>query len=151
MVLGTSAGHGALTGMLADLIIMVEGSAMFTAGPPLVQAALGITASPEELGGAKMHISQSGVAHYMGKTEQECFAIGQPRGYARPRRRKIGCFTSCGKHVRRAKALPWSENSGDFTQGLWLRQLGHGNEPLGSPSTQFGPALRNEIILALHR
>ena len=77
MVLGTSAGHGALTGMFADLIIMVEGSAMFTAGPPLVQAALGITASPEELGGAKMHTSQSGVAHNLGKTEQECFAMAR--------------------------------------------------------------------------
>lgn len=75
MVLGVSAGHGALTGMFADLIIMVEGSAMFTAGPPLVQAALGIATSPEELGGAKMHTSQSGVAHNLGRTEQECFAM----------------------------------------------------------------------------
>ena len=34
MVLGTSAGHGALTGVFADLIIMAEGSTMFSAGPP---------------------------------------------------------------------------------------------------------------------
>ena len=33
LVLGVSAGHGALTGMFADLIIMTEGSALFTAGP----------------------------------------------------------------------------------------------------------------------
>lgn len=77
MVLGTSAGHGALTGMFADLVIMLEGSAMFTAGPPLVQAALGITTSPEELGGAKMHTSESGVAHNLGKTEHECFAMAR--------------------------------------------------------------------------
>lgn len=75
MVLGTSAGHGALTGMFADLIIMLEGSAMFTAGPPLVLASLGTNTSPEELGGALMHTSVSGVAHNLGKTEEDCFAM----------------------------------------------------------------------------
>jgi acetyl-CoA carboxylase carboxyltransferase component len=75
MVLGTSAGHGALTGMFADLIIMLEGSAMFTAGPPLVQASLGISATPDELGGALMHTTDSGVAHNLGRTEQDCFAM----------------------------------------------------------------------------
>ena len=77
LVLGTSAGHGALTGMFADLIIMAEGSAMFTAGPPLVQAALGITATPEELGGAVMHTRDSGVAHNLGASEQDCFAMAR--------------------------------------------------------------------------
>ena len=75
LVLGTSAGHGALTGMFADLIIMLEGSAMFTAGPPLVKASLGIEASPEALGGAHMHTTESGVAHNIGKTEEDCFAM----------------------------------------------------------------------------
>lgn len=77
LVLGTSAGHGALTGMFADLIIMSRGSAMFTAGPPLVQASLGIVATPEELGGAAMHTAQSGVAHNLGQTEAECFAMAR--------------------------------------------------------------------------
>ena len=77
LVLGTSAGHGALTGMFADLIIMAEGTAMFSAGPPLVQAALGITATPEELGGAAMHTSVSGVAHNLGSTEQDCFTMAR--------------------------------------------------------------------------
>jgi acetyl-CoA carboxylase carboxyltransferase component len=75
LVLGVSAGHGALTGVFADLIVMSEGSAMFTAGPPLVEAALGITATPEELGSAYMHTHESGVAHNLGKTEQDCFAM----------------------------------------------------------------------------
>ena len=77
MVLGTSAGHGALTGMFADLIIMLEGSALFTAGPPLVQASLGITATADELGSAQMHTTVSGVAHNLGETEQDCFAMAQ--------------------------------------------------------------------------
>lgn len=73
LVLGTSAGHGALTGMFADLIIMCEGAAMFTAGPPLVEASMGFKATPEELGGAKMHTAQSGVAHNLAATEKEAF------------------------------------------------------------------------------
>ena len=77
LVMGTSAGHGALTGMFADLIIMAEGSAMFTAGPPLVQASLGIKATPDELGGATMHTALSGVAHNLGKTEADCIAMAR--------------------------------------------------------------------------
>ncbi|MEZ5571433.1 MAG: carboxyl transferase domain-containing protein [Halioglobus sp.] len=77
LVLGNSAGHGALTALFADFIIMAEGSAMFTAGPPLVRAALGIDTTPEDLGSAKMHTRDSGVAHNLGKTEQECFAMAR--------------------------------------------------------------------------
>jgi acetyl-CoA carboxylase carboxyltransferase component len=77
LVLGTSAGHGALTGMFADLIIMAEGSSLFSAGPPLVRAALGIETTPEELGCAAMHTRDSGVAHNLGKTEEECFAMAR--------------------------------------------------------------------------
>ncbi len=77
LVLGSSAGHGALTGVFADLIIMLEGASLFTAGPPLVKASLGLDATPEELGGAAMHTTESGVAHNRGKTEAECFAMAR--------------------------------------------------------------------------
>lgn len=77
LVLGTSAGHGALTGMFADLVIMAQGTTMFTAGPPLVQAALGIVATPEQLGSAAMHTTVSGVAHNLGETEQDCFNMAR--------------------------------------------------------------------------
>ena len=77
LVLGTSAGHGALTGMFADLMIMAAGSALFSAGPPLVRAALGIDASAEEIGGVTLHTRESGVVHNFGATEQECFAMAR--------------------------------------------------------------------------
>ncbi len=75
MVLGTSAGHGALAGMFADLIIMRRGTSLFSAGPPLVKAALGIDTSPTALGDARMHTQESGLAHNLGVTEEECFAM----------------------------------------------------------------------------
>lgn len=74
MVMGVSAGHGALTGMFADFIVMLEGAALFTAGPPLVQASLGISTTPEELGSANMHATESGVVHNVARTEQQAFA-----------------------------------------------------------------------------
>lgn len=77
LILGTSAGHGALTGMFSDLIIMSEGSSLFTAGPPLVKASLGLETTPQQLGGAVMHTTQSGVAHNLGATEADCFAMAR--------------------------------------------------------------------------
>lgn len=77
VVLGTSAGHGALAGMFADLVIMLEGSALFSAGPPLVKAAMGIDATPAELGDARMHVRDSGVAHNLCATEADCFATAR--------------------------------------------------------------------------
>ena len=63
VVMGVSAGHGALTAPLMDFTVMVEGAAMFSAGPPLVAAATGEEVGKEELGGTAVHTVESGVAH----------------------------------------------------------------------------------------
>lgn len=75
MVLGTSAGHGALTGLFADLIVATEGSSMFAAGPPLVKAALGLDITPADLGDAHMHAVESGVIHNLVADENAAFAL----------------------------------------------------------------------------
>jgi methylmalonyl-CoA decarboxylase subunit alpha len=77
IVLGTSAGHGALAAMFADLVIMAEGSSLFSAGPPLVKAAMGIDTSAEELGSALLHTRDSGVAHLRCASEADCFATAR--------------------------------------------------------------------------
>ena len=77
LVLGSSAGHGALSGVFADLIVMTQGASMFTAGPPLVEAALGLRVDPETLGGASMHTSESGVAHNLAATEDDAFELAR--------------------------------------------------------------------------
>lgn len=63
IVIGPSAGHGALTGMMTDFIIMTHSACMFTAGPPLVEAATGERVDKLDLGGADVHTRISGVAH----------------------------------------------------------------------------------------
>lgn len=77
LVLGTSAGHGALTGMFADLIIMSRNATLFSAGPPLVAAALGQQLTPEELGSAEMHCAKSGVGHNLAETEDDCLTMAR--------------------------------------------------------------------------
>ncbi len=74
-VMGASAGHGVLTALLMDFVVMVQGAAMFSAGPPLVAAAIGETVSKEELGGVEVHVEHSGVAHNSAADEHEALAL----------------------------------------------------------------------------
>jgi acetyl-CoA carboxylase carboxyltransferase component len=77
LVLGVSAGHGALTGVFADLIIMTENASLFAAGPPVVLGSLGIEVTPEELGAARIHTAQSGVAHNLAADEDEALSMAR--------------------------------------------------------------------------
>jgi len=61
-VMGPSAGHGAITAPLCDFAVMTPGAAIFTAGPPVVKAALGEEVSAGDLGGPEVAIA-SGVVH----------------------------------------------------------------------------------------
>jgi len=58
---------------LADFVPMVKkNSSMALAGPPLVKAAIGEEISEEDLGGAKIHTSTSGVGDLLTKDDEEC-------------------------------------------------------------------------------
>ena len=61
-VMGSSAGHGAITAPLCDFSVMTPEGAIFTAGPPVVKAALGEEVTKAELGGPGVAIA-SGVVH----------------------------------------------------------------------------------------
>ena len=52
-VMGPSAGHGAVTALLCDFSIMTPDAAIFTAGPPVVEASMGERVGKEELGGRR--------------------------------------------------------------------------------------------------
>ncbi|CAM3343667.1 carboxyl transferase domain-containing protein [Nocardioides dubius] len=80
VVVGPSAGHGALAAPLSDFVVMVAGDgALFTAGPPLVEASLGERIDKEALGGSQVHAVLSGVAHRVAATPAE--ALGLVRTY----------------------------------------------------------------------
>jgi acetyl-CoA carboxylase carboxyltransferase component len=63
LVLGASAGHGALTAPMSDFAVMTESASIFAAGPPLVQSATGEDVTKEVLGGPQVAVSLSGVVH----------------------------------------------------------------------------------------
>ena len=61
-VMGPSAGHGAVTALLCDFSIMTPDAAIFTAGPPVVEASLGERVGKEELGGPAVAVG-AGTVH----------------------------------------------------------------------------------------
>lgn len=75
VVMGSSAGHGALTAPLMDLVVMVEGAALFSAGPPLVKASIGEDITKEALGGTAVHTATSGVAHNAAADDTEALHL----------------------------------------------------------------------------
>jgi 3-methylcrotonyl-CoA carboxylase beta subunit len=78
VVFGYCTAGAAYTPTLCDQTIMVRGAgAVFLAGPPLVKAATGEEVSTEELGGADMHTSVSGVADYAVDSEAAALALAR--------------------------------------------------------------------------
>lgn len=64
IVTGPSAGHGALAAPMSDFVVMIQGQgALFTAGPPLVEASTGEKVDKQTLGGTQVHARNSGLAH----------------------------------------------------------------------------------------
>src|SRR5438876_1875917 len=75
-VMGPCIAGGAYLPALSDVIIMVEGvSFMGLGGPNLVKGATGQVVDSESLGGARMHTTVSGVAHYMAKNDDDCLSM----------------------------------------------------------------------------
>jgi acetyl-CoA carboxylase carboxyltransferase component len=74
LILGPCAGGAVYSPALCDFVFMVEGiSKMHITGPNVIKAVTGEEITAEELGGAKIHGQVSGVAHFVAKTEGECF------------------------------------------------------------------------------
>lgn len=72
-VMGQCVAGGAYLPALSDVIFMVEGTSFMGLGAPnLVEGATGQRVDAETLGGAAMHTSVSGVAHYMVADDTEC-------------------------------------------------------------------------------
>ncbi len=67
---GSSTAGGAYMPGLSDYVIGVKGNGRaFLAGPPLLKAATGEIATEEELGGADMHASISGLVEYLAEND----------------------------------------------------------------------------------
>jgi Acetyl-CoA carboxylase, carboxyltransferase component (subunits alpha and beta) len=75
---GSSTAGGAYQTGLSDYIVMVRGrSRAFLAGPPLLKAATGEIATEEELGGAVMHTSISGLGDYLAEDDRDAIRLAR--------------------------------------------------------------------------
>ncbi|RLL45432.1 acyl-CoA carboxylase subunit beta [Oceanobacillus piezotolerans] len=78
LLFGPSAAGGAYIPAFCDVVIMVEGNAsMYLGSPRMAEKVIGEKVSLEEMGGAKMHCSVSGVGDVLANNEQEAISYAQ--------------------------------------------------------------------------
>jgi geranyl-CoA carboxylase beta subunit len=78
VVNGSSTAGGAYLPGLSDYVILVRKRAkVFLAGPPLLKAATGEVATDEELGGADMHATISGLGEYVAENDADACRIAR--------------------------------------------------------------------------
>ncbi len=77
LVLGASAGHGALTAPLCDFVVMTETASIFAAGPPLVKSGTGEDVTKEVLGGPQVAADTAGVVHNVVADDVEAIALAR--------------------------------------------------------------------------
>lgn len=76
LVFGSSTAGGAYQPGMSDYNIFIRGrSKVFLGGPPLVKMATGEDSDDEELGGAEMHATMSGLADYLAEDELDALRI----------------------------------------------------------------------------
>lgn len=72
VIMGACAGGNAYSPALTDFVVMVdETSKMFVTGPDVIKTVTGEEISQEELGGAWIHMQQSGNCHYVAESDED--------------------------------------------------------------------------------
>ena len=78
LVMGCCTAGGAYVPAMSDETVIVKGTGtIFLGGPPLVKAATGEEVTAEELGGAEVHTTRSGVADHFALDDEHALAIGR--------------------------------------------------------------------------
>lgn len=78
VVCGSCTAGGAYVPAMSDeTIIVKDNGTIFLGGPPLVKAATGEEVSAEDLGGAQVHTSKSGVADYFAESEEDALEMAR--------------------------------------------------------------------------
>ena len=74
VILGPCAGGAVYSPALTDFVFVVDKiSKMFITGPEVIKTVLGEEISMEDLGGARIHSTMTGNAHFFSYSEAECF------------------------------------------------------------------------------
>lgn len=75
VIMGPCAGGAVYSPALTDFVFMTAAnSQMFITGPQVIKAVTGEDVTMENLGGASVHNTISGVAHFLAQTDEDCLA-----------------------------------------------------------------------------
>ena len=75
-IMGDCTGGSAYSAALCDFVLQVEKTAhVFITGPAVIKEVTGEVVSFEDLGGAKVHSTRSGVVHFTAKNDQACLDL----------------------------------------------------------------------------
>jgi len=75
-ILGPCAGGAVYSPVMTDFVLMVEGTSyMHITGPDVVKTVTHEEVTSEELGGAHVHASKSGVAHFASPNDRACLLV----------------------------------------------------------------------------
>jgi len=75
-IMGPCAGGAVYSPAITDFVVMVRGTSyMFVTGPQVVKAATREEVQSEELGGAAVHATRSGVAHFVADDDAACLLL----------------------------------------------------------------------------
>jgi acetyl-CoA carboxylase carboxyltransferase component len=75
VIVGPCAGGAVYSPAITDFIIMTKSAYMFVTGPEVVKEVTEEKVNFNDLGGASVHNEKSGVAHFVGEDEHDCFMI----------------------------------------------------------------------------
>jgi len=78
IILGPCAGGAAYSPAMTDIIIMVDQqSFMFLTGPQVIKTVTGEETNFEDLGGARVHLTRSGIAHLISGNEEGALSLAR--------------------------------------------------------------------------
>lgn len=109
LLFGPSAAGGAYIPAFCDIVVMVEGNAsMYLGSPRMVEVVVGEKVSLEELGGARMHCTESGCGDALVANDKEAIEFG--RAYFRFMPQRTGEMpAACTPKPAPARAKPIGE------------------------------------------
>jgi acetyl-CoA carboxylase carboxyltransferase component len=116
LLFGPSAAGGAYIPAFCDVVVMVDKNAsMYLGSPRMAEMVIGEKVTLEELGGARMHCSESGCGDVLVKSEEEAIAFAKRYFAVMPQNNSGRSKRIEGKPVKPAKApldqiIPVDEN-----------------------------------------
>ena len=125
VIMGPCAGGAVYSPAITDFVFMVDQtSQMFITGPAVIKTVTGEEVTAEQLGGAATHNTVSGVAHFMGKNDEETLLmVRELLSYMPSNNMETAPVYATNDDVNRM--IPERDHSGQSEQGIQHLRCDH--------------------------